>query len=230
VILGVQRSRCGAALGIRIGAAVTFPILSTGEASMRRSWILLTLLVVFSFACGGETRLPTQTLPVPATHLLAASDFSHTTLLVRPAEGSGSTMFGVLHLWIGLPPSPILPSGVSCALPAVQSPDQLVLCGHLRNPGGEALQSVELTLTQGGVTEVVRIELPPSPVAPCGTFLLVAAAPIASVNPGPSDVVAVLSTDAGLLIGQSPGPDATTELGLISTAPPPQDPSCTVSR
>lgn len=197
---------------------------------MPRSWIPLTSFVVFVFACGGETRLPTQTRPVPATELFAESDFSHTTLLVRPADGSSSTMFGVLHLWIGVPPSPILPSGATCALPAVQSPNQLLLCGQLRDPGGETLQAVELTLTLGDVTEVVRFDTPPSPIAPCGTLLLVAAAPVAALSPGPPNVAAVLSTDAGLLVGQSPGPDATTELGLISIPPPPQDPSCTVSR
>jgi len=186
---------------------------------------------MFAFACGGETRLPTQAHPVPAADLIAATDFSHTTLLVRPAEGSSSTMFGVLHLWIGTPPNPVLPTGVSCALPAVQSPDRLLLCGHLRNPGGETLQGVELTLTQGEVTEVVRIALPPNPVAPCDNVLLVVAAPIASVSPGPPNVVAVLSTDAGLITGVNPGPpDASTELGLISIPPPPEDPSCTVSR
>jgi hypothetical protein len=198
---------------------------------MRRSWIPLAPLVAVAVACGGETRLPTQAPPVPAADLIAATDFSHTTLLVRPAEGSGSTMFGVLHLWIGTPPNPVLPSGVSCALPAVQSPNQLLLCGHLRNPGGETLQAVELTLTQGDVTQVVRFELPPNPVAPCSTVLLVASASIASTNPGPPNVVALLSTDAGLLTGTSPGPPvASTELGLISVPPPPQDPSCTVSR
>jgi hypothetical protein len=210
-------------------AAVAFPIPSAGDVSMSRSWIPLTLLVVSVAACGGETRQPTQ--PHPATaDLTAASDFSHTTVLVRAAEGSSSTMFGVLHLWIGVPPSPILPSGVSCALPAVQRPDQLLLCGHLRNPDGETLQTIELTLTQGGVSEVVRFNVPPSPIAPCGTLLLAVAAPIASVNPGPPEVTAVLSTDAGLVVGQSPGPDATTELGLISIPTPPQDPSCTVAR
>ena len=197
---------------------------------MRRSWIPLTPFVMLAFACGGDTRLPTQAHPVPATDLIAATDFTHTTLLVRSAEGSSSTMFGVLHLWIGTPPSPILPSGATCALPAVQSPDQLLLCGHLRNPGGETLRTIELTVTVGGVTEVVRFDFPPSPIAPCGTVLLVAAAPIASINPGPPEVAAVLSTDAGLLVGQSPGPDATTELGLISIPTPPQDPSCTVTR
>lgn len=197
---------------------------------MSRSWIPLTSLVMFAIACRGDTRLPTQAHPVPAADLLATSDFSHTTLLVRSAEGSSSAIFGVLHLWIGLPPSPVLPSGVSCALPAVQRPDQLLLCGHLRNPGGETLQSIELTLTWGGVTEVVRFDVPPSPIAPCGTLLLVAAAPIASINPGPPEVTAVLSTDAGRLVAQSPGPDATTELGLISIPTPPQDPSCTVAR
>jgi len=196
---------------------------------MPGSWISPTLLVVAAAACGGESRLPTQPHPVPAA-ALTASGFSHTTLLVRGAEVSSSTMFGVLHLWIGLPPSPVLPSGVSCALPAVQGADQLLLCGHLRNPGGEALQTIELTLTQGGVTDVVRFNVPPSPIAPCATVLLAVAAPIASVNPGPPEVTAVLSTDAGLVVGQSPGPDATTELGLISIPTPPQDPSCTVTR
>lgn len=197
---------------------------------MRRSWILPTSLVAFVVACGGETLPPTHPSPVPAAGLTAASDFSHSTLLVRAAEGSSSTMFGVLHLWIGVPPSPILPSGATCALPAVQGSDQLLLCGHLRNSGGETLRTIELTLTLGGVTQVVRFDVPPSPIAPCGTILLVAAAPITFINPGPPEAVAVLSTDVGVLVGQSPGPDATTELGLISIPTPPQDPSCTVSR
>ena len=210
--------------------SIPIAVIVAAAVSMRRSWISRTSLVMFAFACGGESRLPTQTQLVSATDLFTESDFSHTTLLVRPAEGSSSTMFGVLHIWIGTPPSPILPSGAACAVPAVQSPDQLVLCGNLRNPGGETVQAVELTLRWGDMTETVRFDTPPNSVGPCGTMFLVAAAPVASVNPGPPEVVAVLSTDAGLLTGQSPGPDATTELGLISIPTPPQDPSCTMSR
>ena len=144
-------------------------------------------------------------------------------------------MFGVLHLLLGTPPNPIVPPSPICALPAVQRPDQLVLCGSLRNPGGESLQNIVLTLTLGGVTEDVRVEFPPSPVTPCENVFVMVVASLTSispgppeVNPGPPEVSAVLSTDVGALTAQSPGLTGGTEAGQFLTPTPPANPSCTL--
>jgi hypothetical protein len=149
-------------------------------------------------------------------------------------------MFGTLHLWMGVPPSPvlppnpILPPSPICALPAVQSPDQLLLCGYLRNPGGETLQSADLIVLLAGGTERIRLVFPPSPIAPCET-VLVSAIALTSINPGPPEsnpgpptVIALLETDVGLLTGQSAALRDVTEAGQLVTPPSPVDPACTV--
>jgi hypothetical protein len=186
--------------------------------------------------------------PARAADVTEASTFAYAPLLVRPAEGSASTMFGTLHLWIGTPPNPVFPPSPNtppspiCALPAVQSPNLLLLCGYLRNPGGETLQSADLIVTLAGITERIRLLfVPPSPITPCET-IFVSALALTSINPGPPDgnpgppdsnpgpptVLALLATDVGLLTGQSAALQDVTEEGQLVTPPNPIDPSCTV--
>jgi hypothetical protein len=199
----------------------------------------LVPLAVFAIA---RSDGPLPTAVVRQAVVATANEFSYAPLLVRPAAGSSSTMFGVLHLWIGTPPNPITPPSPICALPAVQNTNEFLLCGYLRNPDGESLQNAVLTLTLAGVTEEVRVEVPPSPVAPCETVFLMVTGSLATVNPGPPginpgppevnpgppDVSAVLLTDVGTLTGQSPGLSDGTEAGQLLTPAPPTNPSCTV--
>ena len=151
-------------------------------------------------------------------------------------------MFGVLHLWIGTPPSPIFPPSPICALPAVQVPGELLLCGHLRNPAGETLETAVLIVTLRGVTEVVSMDfaVPPSPVEPCEAVFVQARALLSlpvGTQPGPPDITAVLTTSAGELIGVQPGPpDANPGPPVGNPGPPnsnpgpPDNPACTVRR
>lgn len=204
---------------------------------MRRS-TRLGLVIPLLIACAPEAIAPValQSAP-PGTEALLDEVPSVATLIVRPAEGSASSLFGVLHVWVSHPPNPVLPTlppSPVCPLSAVQQPDQLLLCGHLRNAAGETLQNAELTITVGGVTEIVRMNFatPPNPVEPCENLFVraTAAVSLVGINPGPPNISAVLASNVGELVAITPGPPNDTEADLgpevIITPAAPTNPAC----
>lgn len=139
------------------------------------SRFLPIVLVVLMGACAGDaTALNDPTGP----QLNTVSGFWVTTLQVRPADNSTSSVFGPLEVALGTryPPSPC-----SAALPAIQSDAGVAFCAVLENPADEVLQSGSLTLRATSDAEPVDIrfalEYPPSP---CTTVLVGGVLPLSS--------------------------------------------------
>ena len=105
-----------------------------------------------------------------APQLNITSGFWVTTLQVRPADNSASSIFGPLQVAFGTryPPSPC-----NSELSTIQGGATLAFCGVLQNPAGESLQGGSVTLRASPDAEPVQIrfalDFPPSP---CLTVLV----------------------------------------------------------
>jgi len=113
-----------------------------------------------------------------APQLNITSGFWVTTLQVRPADNSASSIFGPLQVAFGTryPPSPC-----NSELSTIQGGTTLAFCGVLQNPAGESLQSGSVTLRASPDAEPVQIrfalDFPPSP---CLTVLVGGTLPVSS--------------------------------------------------
>jgi len=199
---------------------------------MRASLIGLVAMLCFAAtACTGDAgREPTAPdVAAPAALSAASGGFTHATLLIRPAQGSESQVFGVMQAWFTppnpiLPPSPVVPPSPICEVPAVQSSGgTLAFCAELQNHAGETLEGAVFSLSSplGDVIHV-RVNEFTLPPGPCAVLLVRGAVALSlEANPGPPNITVQLSTDIGDLVGINPGPpDVSPGPPEIAPGPP----------
>lgn len=168
-------------------------------------------------ACAEAPTTPPLAAPDDPAFALEASGFSVLHVHLRPAEGSESTAWGELTVFVGAlhPPNPCV---------RVEQNLTVIVCGVIHNPGGEPLTSGFLTVLADGNARPVEHEfaLPPNP---CLTYLIRAssAADLGAEGLGLPAVQAVFTLEPGTIVSVegTPGPpnDPSAGRGADATSP-----------